>query len=43
MFADILLLIAGTACDLLALVFLARFVLQWARLSFRNPDRKSVV
>ncbi len=37
MFADILLLIAGTACDLLALVFLARFVLQWARLSFRNP------
>jgi YggT family protein len=30
-------LIAGTVCDLLATVFLARFAMQWARAPFRNP------
>jgi len=43
MLAQILLLAAGTVCDLLALAFLARFVLQWARLSFRNPLGRFVI
>jgi YggT family protein len=30
-------LIVGTLADLLAFAFLARFAMQWARVSFRNP------
>lgn len=30
-------LIVGSLCDLLALAFLARFAMQWARVPFRNP------
>lgn len=37
MLVRILLLVAGTVGDLLALAFLARFALQWARAPFRNP------
>lgn len=37
MLVQVLLLVLGTACDLLALAFLARFALQWARAPFRNP------
>ncbi len=37
MLVEALLLVIGTASDLLALAFLARFALQWARASFRNP------
>ena len=30
-------LVVGTLADLLAFAFLARFAMQWARVSFRNP------
>lgn len=30
-------LVIGTLCDLLSFAFLARFVMQWQRVSFRNP------
>jgi YggT family protein len=43
MLIEIFLLIVGTACDLLALAFLARFVMQWARLPFRNPVGQFVI
>jgi YggT family protein len=37
MFAQLVNLILGSLCDFLAIAFLARFVMQWARVSFRNP------
>lgn len=37
MLAQIVILVLGTGCDLLAMAFLARFALQWARAPFRNP------
>ena len=37
MFERIVLFLAQAACDFLAALFLARFILQWARVSFRNP------
>lgn len=37
MLVQILSLLLGTAADLLAVVFLARIYLQWARAPFRNP------
>lgn len=43
MLAQLVVLILGTACDLLALAFLARFVLQWARAPFGNPLGRFVV
>lgn len=30
-------LVVGSVCDFLAFAFLARFAMQWARVSFRNP------
>lgn len=36
-------LIVGTLCDLLALAFLARFAMQWARVPFRNPVGRFVL
>jgi YggT family protein len=43
MLAQIFTLIFGTAADLLALAFLARVMLQWARAPFRNPLGQFVV
>jgi YggT family protein len=37
MLISIFTLVVGTLCDLLALAFLARFAMQWLRVSFRNP------
>ncbi|MDP2809380.1 MAG: YggT family protein [Rhodocyclaceae bacterium] len=37
MFSQILTLVVGSLVDLFCLVLLVRFVLQWARASFRNP------
>lgn len=37
MFVDIFSLIVGTLADLLALALLARFVMQWVGVPFRNP------
>ena len=37
MLAQIVLLIAGTVFGLITLVLLARFFMQWGRVSFRNP------
>lgn len=34
---SLLSLVLGTVCDLLALAFLARLAMQWARVSFHNP------
>lgn len=36
-------LVVGTVADLLALAFLARFAMQWARVSFRNPVGRFVL
>lgn len=36
-------LVVGSLCDLLALTFLARFVMQWARAPFRNPFGRFIV
>lgn len=36
-------LVVGTVADLLALAFLARFAMQWARASFRNPVGRFVL
>ncbi|MDR1853824.1 MAG: YggT family protein [Azoarcus sp.] len=43
MFADILRIITDTVFGLLTLAFLARFFMQWARVSFRNPIGQFVV
>jgi YggT family protein len=36
-------LVVGSLCDLLALGFLARFAMQWARAPFRNPLGRFVI
>lgn len=43
MFTRIVLFIAEVACDLISAALLARFLLQWARASFRNPIGQFVV
>jgi YggT family protein len=43
MFARIILFILEVASDFLAAAFLARFMLQWARASFRNPIGQFVI
>lgn len=43
MLAQILSLVVGTVVDLFCLVLLIRFVLQWARASFRNPVGQFVI
>lgn len=43
MLVRIVLFITEVASDLLAAAFLARFVLQWARASFRNPVGRFVI
>jgi YggT family protein len=43
MFTRIALFLAQAACDFAAAMFLARFVLQWARVSFRNPIGQFVI
>jgi YggT family protein len=43
MLAQILSLILGTAADLLAVAFLLRVMMQWARAPFRNPLGQFVV
>jgi YggT family protein len=43
MLTRIILFIAEVASDFLAAVFLARFILQWARVSFRNPIGQFVI
>lgn len=43
MLIRIVLFLAQVACDFLAALFLARFILQWARLSFRNPVGQFVI
>jgi YggT family protein len=43
MLARIVLFLAQVACDFLAALFLARFILQWARVSFRNPVGQFVI
>lgn len=43
MLAQILSLVVGTVVDLFCLVLLVRFVLQWARVSFRNPVGQFVI
>jgi YggT family protein len=37
MLAQLLDLVLGSVCDFLSFAFLARFAMQWARASFRNP------
>lgn len=41
MFAQLVNLIVGSLCDFLAIAFLARFVMQWARLSWLTCWRRS--
>ena len=43
MLPRIVLFLAPVACDFLAALFLARFILQWARVSFRNPVGQFVI
>ncbi|MBU0753148.1 MAG: YggT family protein [Gammaproteobacteria bacterium] len=43
MLTRIVLFIAQVACDFLAALLLARFILQWARVSFRNPVGQFVI
>jgi YggT family protein len=43
MLQRIVLFLAQVACDFLAALFLARFILQWARVSFRNPIGQFVI
>jgi YggT family protein len=43
MFAQLFNLVVGSLCDFLSFAFLARFVMQWARVSFRNPIGNFVV
>ncbi len=43
MLIGILLLLIETACGLLTVMFLARFLMQWARVSFRNQLGQFVV
>lgn len=43
MFAQLVNLILGSLCDLLSFAFLARFVMQWAQVSFRNPIGRFVI
>jgi YggT family protein len=43
MLTNILLLLLDTACGLVTLMLLARFLMQWARVSFRNPLGQFVV
>ncbi|MDP2793066.1 MAG: YggT family protein [Sulfurisoma sp.] len=43
MLTRIVLFLAQVACDFLAALFLARFILQWARVSFRNPVGQFVI
>jgi YggT family protein len=43
MLTSILLLLLDTACGLVTLMLLARFLMQWARVSFRNPIGQFVV
>lgn len=43
MLTQILSLLLGTAADLLAVAFLARIYLQWARAPFRNPVGQFVI
>lgn len=43
MLTQILSLLLGTAANLLAVAFLARIYLQWARASFRNPVGQFVI
>ncbi|MBL8448144.1 MAG: YggT family protein [Zoogloeaceae bacterium] len=43
MLIGILLLVIETACGLLTMMFLARFLMQWARVSFRNQLGQFVV
>jgi len=43
MLTRIVLFLAQVACDFLAALLLARFILQWARVSFRNPVGQFVI
>lgn len=43
MLTRIILFLAQVAGDFLAALFLARFILQWARISFRNPVGQFVI
>jgi len=43
MLTRIILFLAQVACDFLAALLLARFILQWARVSFRNPVGQFVI
>ena len=43
MLTRIVLFLAEVACDFVAAMFLARFILQWARVSFRNPIGQFVI
>ena len=43
MLTRIVLFIAQAGCDFLAALLLARFILQWARASFRNPIGQFVI
>jgi YggT family protein len=43
MLTSILLLLLDTVCGLVTLMLLARFLMQWARVSFRNPLGQFVV
>jgi YggT family protein len=43
MLVRIVLFLAQVACDFLAAMLLARFILQWARASFRNPVGQFVI
>jgi len=43
MLVRIALFVAEVACDFVAAMFLARFILQWARVSFRNPIGQFVI
>lgn len=43
MLLRIALFLAQVACDFVAAMFLARFILQWARVSFRNPIGQFVI
>ena len=43
MLAQLLDLVLGSVCDFLSFAFLARFAMQWARVSFRNPVGRFVI
>jgi YggT family protein len=43
MLTRIVLFLAEVVCDFAAAMFLARFILQWARVSFRNPIGQFVI